>query len=304
MSFLLDPAILLLIGLLVGKVNFLMMIFDDRFFKRGKRIEFLQTGHKLFLASGWNLFVIGVVVNSIFWTYSSLLYIDLIYFPWPLPKLFEGSDWMLDSGLPLGLQRSQATDIAAIIIFASYPFWYYLGTQMGLTGMKVREKQRLKERDRIMAEVLRTAIPKGGVIPPGAEDVDAIGSVKDFFKKVPSIFSTAFTIILFVFDSHFIVFALTGKWKRFVNLDDADKASTKEKRKYMEAWESNPHFLSIIQVLRLVACFGYYTKKDVWEHIDYEGPLRPDDPPWYNPGQSGAISPKEQTGEVADDKKE
>jgi hypothetical protein len=301
MSFLLDPGILLLIGLLVGKVNYLTMIFDDRFFTRGKRFKFLPSGHELFLASGWNLFVIGVIVTSIFWSYSSLLYIDLIYFPWPLPKLFDGSDWMLNSGLPLGLQRSLAADIAAVIIFASYPFWYWLGTRMGLAGMKIREKQRLKERDRIMTEVLRTAIPKGGIIPLGADDVDAIGSVKDFLEKVPSISSTALTILLFVFDSHFIVFALTGKWKRFVDLDGDDKASTREKRKYMEAWESNPHFLSIIQVLRLVACFGYYTKKDVWKYIDYEGPLRPNEPPWYNAGPSCAISPDEQTGELGHD---
>src|SRR5919198_82563 len=220
MSFLLDPAILLLIGLLVGKVNYLTMIFDHRFFERGKRFESLRTGHKLFLASGWNLLVIGVIVNSIFWSYSSLLYIDLIYFPWPLPKLLEGSDWMLNSGLPLGLQRTQGTDVVAVIIFASYPLWYYFGTQMGLAGTKTRE-QRLKERDRIIAELLRTAMPRGGVIPVSADDIDAIGSVKDYFEKLPSISRTALTILLFVFDSHFIVFALTGKWKRFVDLDAA-----------------------------------------------------------------------------------
>jgi hypothetical protein len=300
MSFFLDPPLLLLIGLLVGKVNYLTIIFDDRFFTRGKRFDFLPTGHELFLASGWKLLVIGLIVNSIFWSYSSLRYIDVIYFPWPLPKLFDGSYWMLNSGLPLGLQRTYVTDISAVIIFASYPFWYYLGTQMGLAGMKIREKQRLNERDRIMAEVLRTAISKGGIIPISADDVNALGSVKDLFEKVPSIFSTGLTIILFVFDSHFIVFALTGRWKRFVDLD-ADEASTREKRKYMEAWESNPHFLGIIQVLKLVACFGYYTKKDVWKYIGYQGPLRPNEPPWYNPGPSRAISPNEQTGEPAHD---
>ena len=300
MSFLLDPPLILLIGLLAGKVTYLTMIFDDRFFTRGKRFRFLPLGHEFFLASGWKLFVIGVIVNFIFWSYSSLLYLDLIYFPWPLPKLFEGSDWMLNSGLPLGLQRTQATDIVAIIIFASYPFWYWLGTQMGLAGMKIREKQRLKERNRIMREVLRTAIPKGGIIPPGADDVDAIGSVEDFFERTPSTFSIALTIILFVFDSRFIVFALTGKWKRFVDLDDdnSNKASTREKRKYMEAWESNPHFLSIIQVLKFLACFGYYTKKEVWKHIDYEGPLLPNDPPWYNSASSHRISHNEHTGEL------
>src|SRR5215218_6823455 len=177
---------------------------------------------------------------------------------------------MLNSGLPLGLQRTQATDIAAVIIFASYPLWYYVGTQIGLAGMKIREKQRLKERDRIMAELLRTSMPSGGVIPLSADNVDAIGSVKDLFEKVLPISSTALTILLFVSDSHFIVFALTGRWKRFVDLY-ADKASTRKKRKYMEARESIPHFLTIIQVLKLLACFGYYTKKDVWEYIGYQG---------------------------------
>lgn len=269
MSFLIDPFLLILFGLVVSKINYLTLVFDDSLFTRGSRRN--------------ALLIFGSIIIALFWGYSSLLYLDLIYFPWPFPYMSDGSDWMLNSGLPLGLVKSSTTDVIAIIMFATYPLWFYLGVELGLAGEKILKKQRITARNRILTEIIRTAIPRGGAIPPSASDVDALRSVIEFIDVIPSSLTQLLTILLFVFDSHFFVFVFTRKWKRFVDLDE-DISSIKEKRRYMEAWESNPHLSISAQLLKILSSFGYYTKKDVWKHIKYEGPLIPNDPPWFKRG--------------------
>lgn len=269
MSFLLDPPALLLIGFLAGKIYSLSIAFGDSFFRKG------MTKRALVAA--------GILTILIFWIYSSILYVDAIYFPWPFPKLVGGNDWMLNSGLPLSLTRTPATDVIGVVIFATYPFWFYLGTQLGIAGINLRKERRLKERNRIVTEVVKASFPKGGAIPPSAAEVHAPQTVIELFGKIPALFSNALTLLLFVFDSRLLVFALVRKWSRFVELD-SDQTSTKEKRKYMAVWESTPFLFNVIQIFKLISSYGYYTKAPVWNTFHYHGPLRPDDPPWYNPG--------------------
>src|SRR5271163_4686522 len=140
MSFLLDPVALLVIGYLAAKINYLALIFDQHIHTRGNRRR--------------NLLIVGATVVPIFWIYSSLLYVDAIPFPWPLAKYFDGTAWMLNSGLPLGLTRSSLTDAAAVLLFAFYPLWFYLGTRFGLTS-KLQRKRELRERNRILTELVR-----------------------------------------------------------------------------------------------------------------------------------------------------
>ena len=125
MSFLLDPPALLLIGFLAGKGYYLLTAFADRLFKRG--------------AAKRDLMLFGALVVVIFWAYSALLYLNVIYFPWPLPHWYGGTDWMLNSGLPLGLARSATTDALAVVVFATYPVWFYLGTELGLAGHRLAD---------------------------------------------------------------------------------------------------------------------------------------------------------------------
>ena len=271
MSFLLDPPALFILGIVVGKIYYLMIVFGNRIFTRG--------------ASKKALFIIGAIIIIIFWAYSSMLYVDIIYFPWPFARWYGGSDWMMNSGLSLGLERTPGFDPVAIIIFASYPLWFYVGTELSLAGLKFGEARRMRERDRIVMELAKAAFPSGGAIPPGAADVKAAASVESFLLKIPAPFSDAMTLLLFVFDSRFLVFMFTGKWKRFVDLD-ARKDSTQEKRKYLELWGAIPFLTSTAQVLRITISYGYYTKAAVYKKIDYSGPLIPNLPPWYNPGPS------------------
>ncbi len=121
MSFLLDPPALLVIGLLGGVLYRLTRVFLDRVFGRNSTLKALRT--------------FEAIVTLAFWVYSALLYLGVIYFPWPFPRLYDGIDWMLNSGLPLQLSRSRTTDVIGLAIFAIYPFWIWLGRRLALTGL-------------------------------------------------------------------------------------------------------------------------------------------------------------------------
>lgn len=277
LSFLLDPPALLLIGFLAGQVHYLIVVFGDRIITRG--------------ASRRNLAIFGVAAVVIFWAYSALLYLGVTYFPWPFPRWYGGTEWMLNSGLPLGLAQTSATDIIAVVIFATYPLWFYFGTKLGLPGARLSSTRRKKERSRIIEALVATAFPEGGAIAPGAAEVGAAGSVEKLLTEVPPLYSDSLSLLFFVFDSRFFVLAFTGRWKRFVDLDSVE-GSTYEKGRYLEAWEANPFLLGISQALRIAASFGYYTKPEVYSLINYSGPMVPNLPPWYNPGPGVDAAPE------------
>ncbi len=273
MSFLLDPLALLLLGFLAGKSYTLLTVFGDRVLRRG--------------AERSGLLLAGLAIVLVFWAYSTLLYLNAIYFPWPLPRWFGGTDWMLNSGLPLGLSRSSASDVAALVVFASYPLWFYLGTELGKAGHRVTRAQREKERDRIIRDLAVTMFPKGGAIPPGAEEVDSSAQIDRLLRLIPPLYSDALTLLLFAFDSRFFVLAFTGRWKRFVDLDP-EEGSVLEKSRYLEVWETNSYLLSVAEILKTTVSYGYYTKPPVYLDVGYNGPMVPDLPSWYNPGPDPA----------------
>ena len=257
-----DPPALVLLGLIAGKTYYLTMVFGDRILRRGQ----LRTG----------LLVSGAVIVTVFYVYSSLLYVNLIYFPWPLPGWYGGTDWMLNSGLPLHLTRSSATDAAAVAIFVTYPIWFYLGTELAKAGHRLTRRQRTQERDRIIRDLSTAMFPQGGAIPPGAVQVHAPERVAGLFSLIPPAFADALNLLLFSLDSRFLVLVFTGRWKRFVDL-----ASDWEKSKYVEVWESNQYLVGAAQAIRITLSYGYYTQKEVFERIGYNGPMEPSLPPWY-----------------------
>jgi len=265
-SFLLDPPALLVLGFIAGKIYNLSMVFADRLLRRGPLKR--------------ELFITGTVIVLIFWIYSSLLYLNTINFPWPFAPMYGGTDWMLNSGLPLGVAKNQTTDIIAVIVFATYPFWFYLGTKLSLAGHRLTNSQKIRERNKIIEEVVKTMYPKGGAIQPGASEIGSAKVVENLLTKIPALYCDALTMLFFVFDSRFLVLVFTGKWRRFVQLDDS------EKLKYVEAWESNSFLSGAAEVFNLTTAYSYYTNRDVYERIGYNGPMIPNLPPWYNPGDS------------------
>jgi len=269
LSFLLDPPALLLVGFLAGQVYHLAVVFGDRIITRGPSRRKLR--------------IFGVAAVVIFWAYSALLYLNVIYFPWPFPRWYGGMEWMLNSGLPLGLTHTPSADVIAVVIFATYPLWFYFGTKIGLPGARLSSTGRNKERSRIIKALVATAFPEGGAIAPGAAGVGAADFVEKLLSEVPPLYSDSLSLLFFVFDSRFFVLAFTGRWKRFVDLDSVE-GSTYEKGRYLEAWESNPFLLNVCQALRIIASFGYYTRPEVYRLMNYSGPMIPNLPPWYNPG--------------------
>jgi hypothetical protein len=239
-------------------------VFGDRVLSRGASRRYLA--------------VFGAAVVGLFWAYSAALYLSAIYFPWPLPYWYAGTNWMLNSGLPLGLTRSGASDIAAVVMFASYPLWFFLGTELAKAGHRLTRAQRTSERNRIIEELANAEYPRGGAIPAGAADVGTAPSVESLLGTIPPLFDDALTLLLFAFDSRFFVLVFTGKWKRFVDL------APEEKSRYMVVWESNAFLVTVAQVLRITMSYGYFTKKPVYEAFHYNGPMTPNDPPWYKSG--------------------
>ena len=266
MSFLLDPIALLLLGFVAGKAYYLLSAFGDRILRRG--------------ALRRELLICGAVVVAVFWLYSSLLYLNVIYFPWPLPRWFGGIDWMLNSGLPLGLARTSTSDLLAVVFFAAYPLWFYAGTRLALSGHRQSAGQIAREQDKILSDLVAATFPVGGAIPPGAAEVGTAAVVESLLGKIPPLFEDALAILLFVFDSRFLVLAFTGRFQRFVDLG-GQGASTQEKMKYLQAWNSNPYLSSAAQILRITASYGYYTSPQVYRLLDYPGPMIPGLPPWY-----------------------
>lgn len=101
MSFLLDPPVLVLIGIVIGRYV-------------------RSSGTRTRLALGVVALFLGV---------SGLLYVDVL--PWWLGEWMSGSDWMLNSGLDTNLTRQPGTDVLAVVMFAAYPLWIHLGLKLG-----------------------------------------------------------------------------------------------------------------------------------------------------------------------------
>jgi len=268
LSFLLDPVALLLLGFVAGKSYSLLGVFGARVLRRGE----LKVG----------LVAAGAAVVGLFWSYSALLYVNAIRFPWPVAGWYGGTDWMLNSGLPLGLTRSTGTDVLAVVFFALYPLWFYAGTRLGRSGHRQTVEQVMQERRRIVKCLTDTAFPEGGAIQPGASQVDASALVDSLFRRIPPLYDDGLTALLFAFDSRFLVLALAGKFTRFVDLG-GEGAATPEKESYLERWSADPRLASIGQILRITASYGYYTRPQVYGLIGYIGPMTPDLPPWLAP---------------------
>jgi len=120
MSFLLDPLLLIVIGV---AIVFLA--------ERGL--------HKILRNP---VLVLSVVTVALFWSISGLLYLDYLDFPW-LVKAGSGRHFMWNSGIeliglkpPIDVSVTYANpfctlNIVAVLLFATYPLFLYLGVYAG-----------------------------------------------------------------------------------------------------------------------------------------------------------------------------
>jgi len=105
MSFLIDPPLLFVSGLLLG-----------RFVPKGSLRRRIAVG------------ILGV-----FYAVSGLLYLDVLPW-WDGRRWTRGSAFMLNSGLNTRLKRRAGHDVLAVVLFAAYPLWIWFGMELGRQG--------------------------------------------------------------------------------------------------------------------------------------------------------------------------
>lgn len=114
-SFLLDPFLLIIAGIIVAYIT---AQFAKNFFSRRKII--------------WTL---GIVVMAIFWGVSVSLYFNAPFLSWVWKMLGarSGTDWMLNSGVFnfKFVNLSATTNLISGFFFALYPLWLILGVKFG-----------------------------------------------------------------------------------------------------------------------------------------------------------------------------
>ena len=102
MSFLLDPPLLFVSGLALGR----------------------------FVPKGSLRRRIAIALLGLFYGVSGLLYLDVLPW-WDGRRWTRGSDWMLNSGLNTRLKRTAGADVLAVLLFAAYPLWVWFGMELG-----------------------------------------------------------------------------------------------------------------------------------------------------------------------------
>jgi len=125
-SFLIDPVLLIVIGV---AITFLAKRGLPKVLKRP-------------------VLILGVVTVALFWAIGGLLYLDYMDFPW-LGNAGFGRHFMWNSGVELiGLNPPidvsvtyvnpfSALNILAVLLFAAYPLFLYLGMYIGSKLLKI-----------------------------------------------------------------------------------------------------------------------------------------------------------------------
>ncbi|MEX2193787.1 MAG: hypothetical protein WD844_00745 [Thermoleophilaceae bacterium] len=78
---------------------------------------------------------LGAATVAVFWVVSGALYLNQAWTRplWRACRARSGRDWMINSGvLRIDEQRVGAgTHVVALLIFATYPLWLWLGVRRG-----------------------------------------------------------------------------------------------------------------------------------------------------------------------------
>ena len=90
-----------------------------------------------------SLVLVGAVVVLVFWAYSASLDPQASSTSPGRFPIWYGVN-RVDARLrpPLGYHALATTDVLAVVIFATYPFWFYAGTELGHRRARVTTAQR------------------------------------------------------------------------------------------------------------------------------------------------------------------
>ncbi|VVB63089.1 Uncharacterised protein [uncultured archaeon] len=164
MSFIIDPPLLFLSGILIFFV--------------GKKLD-------------WNRhakIVVGMVIALIFILFSSLLYADIIRCVFPFFAGMKGSEFMLHTNLT-GISKADVPVIVVVVLFLLYPFWIFFGYASVLLVSKRRHVSKkvcsfsdVKSRHMIENSVYRVARDPD-VKKCVRSAIDSVGGIKEFVKN-------------------------------------------------------------------------------------------------------------------------
>ena len=255
-------------GFVVGKFYSLLVVWGN--------YSYINNGGKIGFP------IVGACIIFLYCMVAILLYTNFMYVGWPGEPVLEcsGTEFLLNSCLDLGPQPSLIVDIIAVVMIGiGYPLAYWRGTWIGYSGINHTMVKRLIHRDRVLKAIVRTMIPKGGKIDPDDKQIDeAVEIVKKMFreKKIPDIFDILLTVLMIVIDSKICVFIVMKgkKWKHFVDM------KPEEKTDYIMALNKNTYSNSLVSLLKIIACYGFYTQQKVDDYIGCKGrPYVKDKPP-------------------------
>lgn len=163
MSFIIDPPLLFLSGILI--------------FFAGKKLEWDRHAK----------IVVGTAIALIFILFSSLLYTDIIRCVFPFFAGMKGSEFMLHTNLT-GISNLDVPVIVVVVLFLLYPFWIFFGYASVLlvskrrrVSKKVRSYSDVKSRHKIESSVYRVSRDPD-VKKCVRSAIDSLGGIKEFVK--------------------------------------------------------------------------------------------------------------------------
>ncbi len=166
MSFVIDPPLLFLSGLII--------------FFLGQRLE-------------WNRhakIVVGIAIVLTFIIFSALLYLDIFRCVFPFFAGMSGSEFMLHTNIT-GISKADVPSIIVVILFILYPFWIFFGYASTLLVSKRRRVSKeqfsysdVKSKSRSLTRPPVFAVARD----PDAKKcvrsaLDAIGGMERYVKK-------------------------------------------------------------------------------------------------------------------------
>jgi uncharacterized protein (DUF362 family) len=164
MSFIIDPPLLFLSGILI--------------FFAGKRLEWDRHAK----------IVVGIAIALIFILFSSLLYADILRCVFPFFTGMKGSEFMFHTNLT-GISKAEVPVIVVVVLFLLYPFWIFFGYASVLLLSKRRRVTKkvcsysdVKSRHKTANSVYRVARDPD-VKKCVRSALDSLGGIQEFVKK-------------------------------------------------------------------------------------------------------------------------
>jgi len=192
-----------------------------------------------------------------------------------------GKIWTSGNGqqryIPVGAAISAVYLGLLISVVKDFEFHFYLLLFLAFVGLYVAGVKHSTKRFGDSIEIMEKIIELTYLLDKNDEkQKQAVSDAQDFSKEIlmtmPPSIAEALLLLFFFFDSAFAVFfvnLINGRFtlQRFIDL------SKNEQRDYIEAWASNPFLFVAIQAIKGLIGFSYYTGKNTWDGIEYNGKM-------------------------------